>query len=97
MNRDLLPAPQTFIGPVIVEKRAGQTTSVHFHVLQSKSGMLKLEYPDKPTATQARKQLLKSRRTHGVGNITLLQAIQDALSEAAQYAPTEDTPEPNMT
>jgi hypothetical protein len=96
MNRTTVAAPQTFIGPVVVEKRAGAITSVCFHVLQSTSGMLKLEYPDKPTANQARAQLLKSRHTHKVGSNTLLQAIQEALSEAAQNSypePLEESPQ----
>jgi hypothetical protein len=87
MNRTTVAAPHTFIGPVVTEKRAGQITSINFHILQSTSGMLKLEYPDKPTANQARAQLLKSRHTHKVGSNTLLQAIQEALNEAASQAP----------
>jgi hypothetical protein len=87
MNRTTVAAPHTFIGPVVVEKRAGQITSINFHILQSTSGMLKLEYPDKPTANAARAQLLKSRHTHKVGSNTLLQAIQEALNEAASQAP----------
>jgi hypothetical protein len=96
MNRTTVAAPQTFIGPVVVEKRAGAITSISFHVLQSTSGMLKLEYPDKPTANAARAQLLKSRHTHKVGSNTLLQAIQEALSEAAQNSypePLEESPQ----
>lgn len=52
--------------------------------------MIKLEYPDKPTATQARNQLLKSSHTYKVPSNTLLQAIQEALSEAANQP--HDTP-----
>lgn len=95
MDRTVAPAPRTFIGPVIVEKRAGQITSINFHVLQSTSGMIKLEYPSKAEATAARAQLLKSRHTHKVPSNTLLQAIQEALSEVSQQAPQtppEDDP-----
>lgn len=92
MDRTTAPAPRTFIGPVIVEKRAGQITSINFHVLQSTSGMIKLEYPSKAEATAARAQLLKSRYTHKVPSNALLQAIQEALSEVSQQA-HQNTPE----
>lgn len=95
MDRMIAPAPKTFIGPVMVEKRAGTITSINFHVLQSTSGMIKLEYPSKADATAARKQLLKSRHTYRVPSNALLQAIQEALSEASQQAlhtPGEEPP-----
>lgn len=87
MDRTIAPAPKTFIGPVSVEKRAGQITSINFHVLQSTSGMIKLEYSSKQEATAARTQLLKSRHTYKVPSNALLQAIQEALSEVANQSP----------
>lgn len=97
MDRVAAPAPKTFIGPVIVEKRAGQITSINFHVLQSTSGMIKLEYPSKAEATSARTQLLKSRHTYKVPSNALLQAIQEALSEVAPPAPQTPPEEAPLT
>lgn len=82
MTRDQLPAPKTFIGPITVEKTGGKITSASFHVLQSTSGIIKLDYPDKPTAVQARNQLLRNRYVYKVGSNPLLEAIRAAISEA---------------
>lgn len=79
----------TFIGPVAVDMRAGKLISAYFYVLQKGSGMLKLDYPDKASATSARTQLLKSNHTHKVGSNTLLQAIQEALSEGMPEQPQD--------
>jgi hypothetical protein len=97
MNRPRVASPHTFIGPVTVEKRAGKTISISFHLLQGSSGMLKLEYPDKAAANAARAQLLKSHHTHKVGTNTLLQAIHEALVEAAPKAPDTPSEEEDQT
>ena len=86
MPRRITPNPKTFVGPITVDKSASKPQPATFYVLQSTSGMLKLEYPSKAEAVQARNQLLKSKDVYRVGNNPLLDAIQTAVAEAAAQA-----------
>lgn len=89
MNRD--DAPKTFIGPITTTQRAGATPS-YFHVLQSTSGMIKLDYPSRTHAKEARKQLLKSVGTFSVNSAKLLEGIQQALHEAGTQSSPKEPP-----
>ena len=82
MRRETRQSSITFLGPITVSD-----SGCHFNVLQPKSGLIKLEYPDKPTAKAARDQLLQSSHTHKVASNKLLQAICDALGEASGENP----------
>lgn len=86
MARRITETPKTFVGPITVDKSGGKPPPATFYVLQSTSGMLKLEYPSKAEAVQARNQLLKSKHVLRVGNNPLLDAIQTAIAEAVAQA-----------
>lgn len=82
MSRRATTIPKTFVGPITVDKSGGKPPPAMFYVLQSTSGMLKLEYASKAEAQHARNQLLKSRGVYRVGSNPLLEAIRMALNEA---------------
>jgi hypothetical protein len=71
----------SFIGPV--QQTRGNSHS--FLYLQGGADPIKLEYPSKLAATQARNQLLKGNNTHPVGNLKLLQAIRRALPKQSAH------------
>ena len=70
-----------FVGPVYVDTGKPRPYQYSYHVLQG-TFCLKLDYADRKTAAESRKQLLKTSHSHTVGSNKLLQAIQTAISEA---------------
>lgn len=70
---------KTFVGPLSYKPGANRTMTPYFQLLQTGSGMLELAYPDKQSAKEARKQLLKAGGAHAVHMNSTLKAIWEAL------------------
>ena len=76
-------APITFIGPITNFGAKKGKRSYGFLMLQSAGGEpLKLEYPDKPSAQEARNTLLKMDWSFPVAKAKLLFGIEKGMKHA---------------
>jgi hypothetical protein len=81
--------PVTFLGPIRNFGAKDGKRSYGFLMLQSTGGEpIKLEYPDKLSAEEARATLLKMAWTFPVANLQLLYGIEKGLQHALMKGKT---------